>query len=91
MKNKIQTIIDICFQVLKVIVGILSIIGFAMLMYWLGFKGLVGLLIGLISMSILLVMQNPLLMMILKATHSDWYAKELIKQGESKNGIKEKR
>ena len=85
MRNKIRRLIDTAFQGLKIFISVLTVIGVGMLFYWLGLKGIVGFMTGIVLMSVLLATQNPMLMMLLRATRSEWYAKELIKQGDVKH------
>ncbi len=55
---------NLCSVILQIFIRIFSLIGFILLMWWLGAKGVAGVLIGFILLAILLATGNPFLLFI---------------------------
>ena len=63
--------------VFKIVTRVISILGFIALLYWLNFKGMVGMMLGMTAMAYLILSKNPLIMWIVEKTRSTEYIDEL--------------
>jgi len=83
LKQLLKESYDFVKQIIIVLIKVGSIFGFIWLVYFLGIKGILGIVIGMTTVLILMMTKNPLLMWIMTSTNSKEYS-EVILHGEEK-------
>lgn len=90
MKRKIKNIIESIWGFLRTFVMRLLAIGIVFgvigLFYLIGFKGIIGFLLGITIMSMVILSKNPVFMWLVEKAQADAYMQEITKDvGEEKN------
>jgi len=63
------------------IVSVGLIFGIIGLFYWMGFKGVIGFLLGILIMSMVILTKNPVFMWLVEKMQADAYMQEINKDG----------